>query len=178
MLRPEEKQFGPWIRLTQDKYQKPLTVTVAKNGDSRIREEGAEIREHRKDGITGRATATDIPNNDNPGLAERLMETRDDVVNIETLPGHIQIKIPKILLILNFEQQLRDIDAAISGEVSDVNSIQRKEINLEREEISLNQNDAKLGRNKRPHANGFTTKAQPHISTLGPQGPLMKSEHK
>lgn len=52
MLRPEEKQFGPWIHLTQDKYQKPLTVTVAKNGDSRIREEGAEIREHRKDGIT------------------------------------------------------------------------------------------------------------------------------
>lgn len=109
-----------------------------KNGDTRIRKEGTEIREYRKDGITGRATGTDTPNNDHPGIAERLVETKVNVVNVETLSGHVQVKILKIPLILNFKQQLRDIDAPILGEVSDVNSAQCKEVNLERKEISLN----------------------------------------
>ena len=79
----------------------------------------------------------DNPGNDLLGKAERMVGARADAVDVNTLSSHIQVKIPKKPLISNFEQQLRDIDAAISGEVFDVNIEPRKEVNLEREEISL-----------------------------------------
>lgn len=36
-LRPEEKQFGPWLRASQDKNQKPQLVTAEKHGENRFR---------------------------------------------------------------------------------------------------------------------------------------------
>lgn len=32
-LRPEEKQFGPWLRATLGKVQKPQTITAMTNGE-------------------------------------------------------------------------------------------------------------------------------------------------
>ena len=143
-LRLEEKQFGPWLRATQDKHQKPLIVIAARNEANRIKEARTGLEEHRTDGNVERTTVSDNPGNDLPGKAERMVGARANVIDVNTLSSHIQVKIPKIPLISNFEQQLWDIDAAISGEVSDVNTKPRKEVNLEREEISLNQNDASL----------------------------------
>ena len=98
---------------------------------------GIGLEEHRTDGNAKHTMVFDNPGNDLLGKAERMVGVRADVVDVNTLSSHIQVKISKIPLISNFEQQLRDIDAAISGEVFDVNTEPRKEVNLEREEISL-----------------------------------------
>ena len=127
-LRPEEKQFSPWLRATQDKHQKPLIVTMARNEANRIKEAGTGLEEHRTNGNVKRMTVPDNPGNDLPGKAERMVGARADMVDVNTLSSHIQVKIPTIPLISNFEQQLRDIDAAISREVSDVNTKPRKEV--------------------------------------------------
>ena len=154
-----------------------MIVTAARNEATRIREAEIELGEHKLVGIAERMPASDTSRTDHPGRTERRVEARADVGSINTTSSHIQVNIPKIPLISNFKQQLRDIDAAISGEVPDVNTEPSKEGNLEKEEISLNRNVDRLETKEASHANGLVTEAQSQTLVLGPQGPIMKMEH-
>ena len=129
------------------------------------------------DSIADLTEATKTPSDDHSSKVERMVEARADMVNVDALSDHVQVKILNIPLTSNFEQQLWDINATIMGDISILNTEPCKEVILGREEISLNQNDAKLGRKEGTHASGLTIEAQPQISLLGPQGPFMMLEH-
>ena len=65
------------------------------------------------------------------------MEVRVDVGNVDTIPDHVQNKIPNISLSSNFKAELQEIDATIMGDVSSVNDDPRKELIMGWEETTL-----------------------------------------
>ena len=75
---------------------------------------------------------------------ESTVEVRVDVGNVDTIPDHVQNKIPNISLSSNFEAELQEIDAAIMGDVSSVNDDPRKELIMGREETTLTQKSTML----------------------------------
>ena len=103
-LRPEEKQFDPWLHAIQDKLQKPLIVIAARNEVTRIKEAETKSGEHRLVGIVESTSVFDIPRIDHPCKMEWRVGARANVGNANTPSSHIQVKIPKIPLISNFEQ--------------------------------------------------------------------------
>ena len=68
---------------------------------------------------------------------EGTVEVRVDVGNVDTIPDHVQNKIPNISLSSNFEAELQEIDAIIMGDVSGVNDDPRKELIMGWEETTL-----------------------------------------
>ena len=50
---------------------------------------------------------------DGLGTIERTVEVWVDVVNVDTIPNHVQNKIPNISLSSNFEAELQEIDAQL-----------------------------------------------------------------
>ena len=119
----------------------------------------------------------DTPRIDHAGKAERIEVARADKVNVNTLSSHIQVNIPKNPLLSNFEQQLRDIDVAISREASDIITEPGKEVSLDRKELSLNLNEAKLEMKEGLYVHGLNSEAQLQMLAFGTQEPRMKFEH-
>ena len=111
--RPEEKQIGPWLRANPDKHQKTVLITAGKYGESRNGEVEPETMARRwnaeptEEGVNTRI--------DGLGKAERTVEVRADVVNVDNSPDQLKIKIPNISLRSNFETEIQAIDAAIMG---------------------------------------------------------------
>ena len=150
---------------------------MARNETTRIKDVGAESGEH---GLVGNAECEavfDTPRIDHPGKAERIEVARTDKVNVNTLSSHIQVNILKNPLLSNFEQQLRDIDVAISREASDIVTEPGKEVSLDRKELSLNLNKAKLEMKEGLYVHGPNSEAQLQMLAFGPQEPRMKFEH-
>ena len=111
--RPEEKQFGPWLRANPDKHQKTVLITAGKYGESRNGEVEPETMARRWNAEpTEEGGTTRI---DGLGKAERMVEVRADVVNVDNSPDQLKIKIPNISLRSNFETEIQAIDAAIMG---------------------------------------------------------------
>ena len=142
------------------KIQKPLIVTAVRNEATRVREAETELGEHSLVGIAESLPVSDTFKIDHPGRTERGVKVRADVGNVNSTSSHTQANILKIPLFSNFKQQLRDIDAAISGEVPDVNTEPSKEGNVEKEESLLNLNVVRLETKETPHANGLVKEAQ------------------
>ena len=86
---------------------------------------------------------------DGLGTTERMVEVWGDVVNVDTIPDHVQNKIPNISLSSNFEAELQEIDAAIMGDVLGVNDDPRKELIMGKEETTLTQKGTKLDKTDR-----------------------------
>lgn len=80
------------------------------------------------------------------GKAESTVEDKAAVVNMDTLPDHVQSNIPNISLSSNFEAELQEIDAAIIGDVSGMHADTCMERIVRREENMLTQKDARLDR--------------------------------
>ncbi|KAK7840314.1 hypothetical protein CFP56_016832 [Quercus suber] len=170
-LRPDEKQFGPWLRANPDKHQKSLLIIAMDNGIRRTKDVETESwdRSLDADGTKGSAN----PSDDKFGDAGRMVDARADVVNVETLPDHDQISIPRISPDLNFEKQLQEIDAKIMGNVSALNTKPSKQVTLRRADITLRQNVARLDKTVGVHTSGLIIEAQTKQSTIGPPGPIM-----
>lgn len=115
MPRPEEKQFGPWLRASQDKNQKSQLVTTEKSGETRSAGGVKKDMEQRTEGmvasIQARMSGSDIHQDE----TERVATLRADVEERTDTPSHVHIKIPDISHNSNFEQQIRALDAAING---------------------------------------------------------------
>ena len=153
--RPEEKQFGPWLRANPDKHQKTLLITAGKNGESRIGEAEPDTRDRRRND----EPAKEDVNTRKDGLVptESTVEVRADVGNVDTIPDHVQNKIPNISLSSNFEAELQEIDAAIMGDVSGVNDDPRKELIMGWEETTLTQKSTMLDMMDQNSINGLNT---------------------
>ncbi|KAK7849188.1 hypothetical protein CFP56_003381 [Quercus suber] len=171
MLKPDEKQFGSWLRVNPDKHQKSLLITTMDKGVRRIGDTETESWDRSLDaeGTTGSANPSDDKSSD----ARRTVDARADVVNVNSLPDHDQINIPKISPDLNFEKQLQEIVAEIMGNLFALNTEPSKEVALWREDITLRQNVAKLDRTVGVHTSGLIIEAQNKQSTIGPPGPVM-----
>ncbi|KAK9998173.1 hypothetical protein SO802_017776 [Lithocarpus litseifolius] len=176
-LQPEEKQFDPWLRATQEKLQKPLIVTAARNEAMKISEAENQLREHNLVGIAERIPVSGTSRANLPGRSERWVEARADMGSVISMSSHIQVNTLKVPRISNFEQQLRDIDAAISGEVPDVIIEPNKEEELETEQFVLNRTVDSLETKEMSHANGLGTEAHSQNIAPGLQGPIMKMEN-
>ena len=170
-LSPDEKQFGPWLRATQDRYQKPQTITTEKTG---------EISTGRKEsGLPGirlgrekEAERTETPvEKENPGKEVGVGIPRADVVRVGDLTTHINLKSPDIQQALSFEQQIRDIDAAINGEGIDVHSEPRKEEIVTEKEITLSLTDIARVKKERAITNGPVQEAQYQMPIIKVQSP-------
>ena len=169
---PEEKQFGPWLRANLDKHQKTLLITAGKYGESRNGEVEPETMARRRNAELAKEGV--ITRNDGLGKAERTVEARADVVNMDNIPDHLKIKIPNISLSSNFEAELQAIDAAIMGDVSGVNDEPIKELIMGREEITLTQKDAMLDSKNRNRMNGPNLQGPQPKGVIGPQEQLME----
>ena len=96
---------------------------------------------------------------------------RTDVVIVGEPTTHVRLKSPDIQLALSFEQQIRDIDAAINGEEIDVHSKPRKEEILTRKEIMQRLTDVARVKEERVSTNGPVQEAQHHTTIFKAQSP-------
>ena len=170
--RPEEKQFGPWLRANPDKHQKTVLITAGKYGESRNGEVEPETMARRWNAEpTEEGGTTRI---DGLGKAEHSVEVRADVVNVDNSPDQLKIKIPNISLRSNFETEIQAIDAAIMGDVSAVNDEPIKDLIMGREEITLTQKDSRLDSKGRNCMNGPNLQGLQPKGVIGPQEQLME----
>ena len=105
-LRPEEKQFGPWLRASQDRTQKPQLVLTGKNGGNSFGEGSRGVLERKVD--EGAILALVPVSNYDKLTVEtvRVADSRADVDNLIDTPTHTRITIPVFSHTPNFEQQL------------------------------------------------------------------------
>lgn len=94
---------------------------AGKQGENKPRDAGKEVQEQELAGamVSQLETATGHKNLSTGKMAA----SRADVGKSETSPAHERITAPDIPRVLNFEQQLKEIDDAINRSVSTINSI-------------------------------------------------------
>ena len=174
--RPEEKQFGPWLRANPDRLQKTLLISVGKNGDSRNGEAESDSRDRRRN----EEPAKDDVNTRKDGLVptESTVEARADVGNMDTIPNHVQNKIPNISRSSNFEAELQEIDAAIMGDIPGVNDDPRKERIMGQEETTLTQKDTMLDLMDQNSIIGLNSVGQDTNNNSGPLEQIMEDNYR
>ena len=133
-LRPEEKQFGPWLRATPDRVQKPQIITATTNGETNTAGNECETPPERRGNEAIPRWKTTQPGNVISEVTEEVGITRADVMKAVDTPTNTHPKAPIHLLPPNFEQQIRDIDAAIHRDVPGLISEPGKEMMLTGEE--------------------------------------------
>ena len=173
-LRPEEKQFGPWLRASQEKNQKPQLVMAEKQGENRSGEGGREVLERSLAGVAVSTLATASGHENLPVETMRVAASRVDVAKDVATPTHVCIKTPDSLHVLNFEQQLKEINDTINGSVSALNSVTTQEALLGKETNTQVTHVATLEQEKRMHANGPNAAIQAQPTMLEPQSTLQK----
>ena len=124
-LRTEEKQFGPWLRALPEKNQKPQLVMAEKQGEIRFGEGGKEILERGVTRVEVPAPVTMSRHDNPPRIKGSVAKARANVEKDGASPANVRIKNPDSSPALNFEQQLKEIDDAINGSVSDLNSVNK-----------------------------------------------------
>lgn len=101
--RPDEKQFGPWLRASQDKNQKPQLVLTGKNGGIDSGEGGRRDTDKKvDDGVVSKP----VPGSGDDKQREetaRLAVSRADVASLVDLPAHTRITNPDSSHSSNFE---------------------------------------------------------------------------
>ena len=103
-LRPEEKQFGPWLRAQPEKNQKPQLVVAEKQSEAKAGEGGREATERGVTGVTPPTTAKGRGRDSLSTSAISGEASRADVEKDVAGPANVRIKIPDSSLRLNFEQ--------------------------------------------------------------------------
>lgn len=101
-----------------------------------------------------------------PGKVVGVGIPRADVVKVGEPITHIKLKSPDIQLALSFEQQIRDIDAAINGEEINVHSEPHKEEILTGKEITQCLTDVARVKEERVSTNGLVQEAQHRMTIL------------
>jgi len=96
---------------------------------------------------------------------------RADVVKVGDPTTHVKLKSPDIQQALSFEQQIRDIDAAINGEGTYVHFEPRKEEILTGKEITQSLTDIARVKEERASTNGPVQEAQHHMTIFKAQSP-------
>ena len=90
-----------------------------KHGENRSGIGVREDMEQRMDGVVVYSKAK-VSSDDNQPI-ETVATTSADVEKESDTPGHVHIKIPDTSHVLNFEQQIWELDAAINGNISGMN---------------------------------------------------------
>lgn len=110
-LRPEEKQYGPWLRATQDRLQRPQLVLASNRSNVEPQRRG-EVGE----GVGPTSCMSEKRGADQgqEHVTDDVASTRSDTASTELLRPREGAKISRHRNPLNFEEQLREIDAAIT----------------------------------------------------------------
>lgn len=111
MLKPEEKQYGPWLRSTQDRLQRLQLVLASNRSNVEPQRRGevgegvgpASYRSEKRGADQGQEHVTD-----------EVASTRSDTASIELLRPREGAEISSHRNPANFEEQLREIDATIT----------------------------------------------------------------
>lgn len=114
-IRTEDKQFGPWLRATQDRTQKPQLI-VASPGNS-----GGGLQPDLA-ANPGGGGANQSQKEGEANVVQEESHVADDVGSIKAdmgdkirLTAHRESRILQNWQDLNFEKQLQEIDTAIMG---------------------------------------------------------------
>ncbi|KAK7828558.1 hypothetical protein CFP56_030115 [Quercus suber] len=113
-LRAEDKQFGAWLRASQDRLQRPQLVLAAKqSGEGK---EGPISEDGFDEGVaqTAHAIALRVADQGQTHVRDDVDPTRTETASTATMRSHRQEKIPRNPTPFDFEEKLREIDAAIS----------------------------------------------------------------
>ena len=167
-LRPEEKQYGPWLRAQPEKNQKPQLVVVEKQNVARTGEGGEQTAERGVSGATPPTTATGRGRDALSTSPAREEGSRADVEEDVADPANVRIKIPEFSLDSNFEQQIKEIDDAINGNVPCLISGAEEELMGGKEPFKQTGNVAITEREARMSANRPHAIEQAQLSQLGP----------
>lgn len=117
-LWAEEKQYGPWLWATPGCVQKPqLVVALKYEGREEYKEkEGKDLPAAARQWInSGREVVTAVLQGVQGG--DDMAKCRAEVARLEAIEGNGEIHIPHNPQVPRFEEQLKEIDEAISGEV-------------------------------------------------------------
>ena len=116
-LKAEDKQYGPWLRATSERVQRPQLVVASKN-------EGRKEHKAAADGVS--MTAEQLVNTGRELTAAAIQNAHGDddvatcrakVAPSDEPEGHEIMRIPCNPQCPGFEEQLKEIDDAIFGEV-------------------------------------------------------------
>ena len=116
-LKAEDKQYGPWLRATSERVQRPQLVVALKN-------EGRKEHKAAADGVS--MTAEQLVNTGRELMAAAIQNAHGDddvatcrakVAPSDEPEGHEIMRIPCNPQCPGFEEQLKEIDDAIFGEV-------------------------------------------------------------
>ena len=169
-LRPEEKQFGPWLRATPDRVQKPQTITATTNGESKTMGGERETSPEQRGGeAIPRRTTTQPGSVKYSGMTREVGFTRANLVKVADTPTNAQPKPPVHLQTPNFEQKLQDIDAAIQGAVPVLISEPCKEMILTGKENTQAHTDSSWVKEEWAKASGPDKENQNLVTVFGPQ---------
>ena len=130
--------------------------------------------ERRTDGQVVSTQARTSSYENHPNEMVRMMISRADVEERTDTPCHVCIKNPDILQVPSFEQQIRELDAAINENTPSMDLATNQEISLGREKIMQVSEVAMLKKNVRSHALGPSVATQAQSSKFGPQSIALK----
>ena len=143
-----------------------------KHGENRSGIGVREDMEQRMDGVVVYSKAK-VSSDDNQPI-ETVATTSADVEKESDTPGHVHIKIPDTSHVLNFEQQIWELDAAINENISGMNLATNQEVFLRRKNNAQTVDAVTLEHNERIHASGLSAATQVQSSKFGPQGIVRK----
>lgn len=150
---------------------------AGKQGENRSGEGARDVSER---GLVGEAVswlATVNARSSGPEDNERVAASRADVEKAVTMPAHGCIEKPDFPHGLNFEQQLQDIDDAINGSISALNSATTQEDFLSKESTMQARHMTTLKLEERMQESGTNAIVQAQPVTPGSQGGLNQPMH-
>lgn len=130
--------------------------------------------ERRTDGQVVSTQARTSSYENHPDEMVRMMISRADVEERTDTPCHVCIKNLDIPQVPSFEQQIRELDAAINENAHGMDLATNQEISLGREKIMQVSEVAMLKQNVRSHALGSSVATQAQSSKVGPQSIALK----
>ena len=148
-----------------------------KQGEIRSGEGGKEILERGVTGVEVPAPVMMSGHDNPPRIKGSVAEARADVEKDGASPANVCIKNPDSSPALNFEQQLKEIDDAINGSVSDLNSVTNQETCVEKENNTQVMHMTMMDRDDDMHVSGLNVDVQAHSTMLGPQDTLQQPTH-
>lgn len=159
------------------KNPEPQLVMAGKQGENTF---GEDERDAPERGLVGGPVSWSAAVSDQNNWTNkkgRVAASRADVDRAETMPAHGCIEKPDFQHALNFEQQLQDIDDAINGSISALNStttqedLLSKESNMQAKHVTT----LKLKEGMQESGPEAVVQAQPIL--IGPKGDLNQPMH-
>ena len=114
-LKAEDKQFGPWMRATQDCTQKPQLTVATKNNGGRGPQPDSTATPCEGGAYQSQNDSGTIVVQGGSHVVDGVDLTKADTESKSTLTTHIERRTPQTWQDSNFEQQIQEIDAAILG---------------------------------------------------------------